>query len=189
MNGVTCDAVAVAVRVAVHRGGGTVAMKAVSYALAADVACAAVCCACSPVAPSQVTYGAAAAIDVELGPVHGPLVTGPDDRAVVGRRVTQLLGQRLPGCCSGQYRARSRTGIHTCGFDLGRQRPQLPAWGTVSAGRDRVDGLGGRIRSGAGAQRVDEHFVDGRRPGADGLIHLGMRPELGCRHAEAMRQL
>ena len=34
----------------------------------------AVCCACSPVAPGQVIYGAAAAIDLELGPVHGPLV-------------------------------------------------------------------------------------------------------------------
>jgi hypothetical protein len=55
----------------------------------------AVCCACSPVAPSQAIYGAAAAIDLELGPVHGSAGQGPDDRAVVCRRGTQLLGQRL----------------------------------------------------------------------------------------------
>ena len=66
--------VASKLRLATISGGGTVAAKAVSYAPTAAVACAAACCACSPVAPSHVTYGAAAAaIEMELGPVHGPL--------------------------------------------------------------------------------------------------------------------
>ena len=63
-------------RLAAINGGGIVAVSAVSYALTAAVAWAAACWAWSPVALNHVTYGAAAAaIDVALAPVQGPLVS------------------------------------------------------------------------------------------------------------------
>src|SRR5580693_7055572 len=47
-----------------------------------------------------------------------------------------------------------------------------------SAGRDRVGGLGGRIRPRANPHRVHEHLVQRGSLCADGLIHLGVRGEL-----------
>src|SRR6201999_3891991 len=62
-------------RLAAMTGGATVALNAASYALAAALAWSAACSACAAVAFIHDTYGvAAAAMDAEAGPRHGPLV-------------------------------------------------------------------------------------------------------------------
>jgi hypothetical protein len=47
-----------------------------------------------------------------------------DDRAVTGRRGGQLFGQRLPGCCGGQHRARSRAGVMRAELISGGNAPK-----------------------------------------------------------------
>jgi len=64
------------VRLAAITGGGTVAANATSYAAAAARAWLAVSSAWEESVPSHVKYGVTAdTIDVEAGPIHGPLVS------------------------------------------------------------------------------------------------------------------
>src|SRR5947209_12507956 len=79
--GVFCPKMFVAIRaisrlrLAATTGGGTVAAKAVSYAAAAALAWPAACSACVAEILVHATYGAAAAaINPEAGPSHGPAV-------------------------------------------------------------------------------------------------------------------
>ena len=61
------------VRLAAITPGGTVMANAASYADAAALACVAVCSACAAAVVIHSTYGAAAAaIEAEDGPSHGP---------------------------------------------------------------------------------------------------------------------